>query len=292
MMLDRQEFFAMMTEAVALAGRPDRFGDLLPAGRAKTRILEAHAPEPSPEGVAYLVEEFARRVGVRAERVGDELWRLSSQSTVVGFLDTINPRFWQFHSTSSADEHARIVRSVVGADPRFDTAWLPKSMLRALDGEHLWFKSAFDSEDLLGADVSARRWRARFEGAEPEGLLDLLRNSGYEQAAALTGLGSRVHESRVGSAVVVADYTWCVRHGSRRLLGCCKCHLEHGFPIREMGGGARGSTPTLIRAPAGQRSDACWRRRDDHVRPRGGGPRSARGGLVRRQGAVSTLGCP
>lgn len=204
-MLDRQEFFALMSEAVAAPARGELVGGRVPPGRVKTRILEAHAPVPSGDGVAVLVRDVTERTGLRAELVGDELWWLTSDG-VVGFLDTLNPRFWQLHSTSPADQVARAVRTVVAGDPRLDTAWLPKTLLRELDGEHLWVKSAFEADELLGSDVSARRWRARFEGDAPEGLLDLLRDTEYERAASLTGLGSLVREPDIGEAVVVADF--------------------------------------------------------------------------------------
>lgn len=139
MMLDRQEFFAMMSEAVAATAGADLVGGRIPPGRAKTRILEAHAPESSSDGVALLIRALEERSGLRAELVGDELWWLTG-GAMVGFLDTLNPRFWQLHSTSPAGEVARVVRAVVGSDPRLDTAWLPKSLLRDLDGEHLWVK--------------------------------------------------------------------------------------------------------------------------------------------------------
>lgn len=206
-MIDRQEFFAMMSEAVASPPRADLIGGRIPPGRAKTRLLEAHAPEASSDGVAALVAAVAERSGFKTSRIGDELWWLTADGgDMVGFLDTLNPRFWQLHSTSPADEVARAVRTFVAGDPRLDTAWLPKALLRELDGEHLWVKSAFEADELLGSRVSARKWRARFEGDAPEGLLDLLQGTDYERAASLTGLGSHVSEPDIGDAVVVADY--------------------------------------------------------------------------------------
>ena len=147
----------------------------------------------------------SKRTGFKAEPVGDELWWLTGGG-MVGFLDTLNPRFWQLHSTSSADEVARVVRAVVAGDARLDTAWLPKTLLRELDGEHLWVKSAFEADELLGSEVSARRWRARFEGVAPEGLLDLLRNTEYERAASLTGARLARPRAEIGDAAVVADF--------------------------------------------------------------------------------------
>ncbi|MEA2371517.1 MAG: hypothetical protein QOH12_1911 [Solirubrobacteraceae bacterium] len=206
MMLERQEFFALMSEAAAAQPRTEFVGGRVPAGRVKTRILEAHAPEASSDGVQSLVRRIEKRSGLSAELVGDELWWLGGDR-LVGFLDTLNPRFWQLHSTSPANAVKSTVRSIVVGDPLLDTAWLPRALLQELDGVHLWVKSAFEADELLGADVSARRWRARFEGEAPEGLLELLRGSPYERAATITGLGSRVSEPEVGEAMVVADYT-------------------------------------------------------------------------------------
>jgi hypothetical protein len=211
-MLDRQEFFALMSEAVAAPARAELVGGRVPPGRAKTRILEAHPPEASSDGVAALVGAVADRSGLEASPVGDELWWVSGGG-IVGFLDTLNPRFWQFHSTSPAREVARMVRAVVAGDARLDTAWLPKALLREVDGEHLWIKSAFEADELLGSRVSARRWRARFEGDAPEGLLDLLQNTDYERAASLTGIGSLVSEPEIGEAAVVADFQGAIVTG-------------------------------------------------------------------------------
>jgi hypothetical protein len=204
-MFDRQDFFALMSEAVAAPSKADLIGGRVPPGHVKTRVLEAHAVELSSEGVARLVRELGDRSGLAVEPIGDELWWVTTDA-MVAFLDTLNPRFWQLHSTSPADEVARVVRTAVAGDPRLDTAWLPKALLHEPDGEHLWVKSAFEAEELLGSDVSTRRWRARFEGDTPEGLLELLRGTEYERAASLTGLGSLVSEPDIGEAVVVADY--------------------------------------------------------------------------------------
>ena len=204
-MLDRQEFFAQMSDAIAAPPGAPPVDGRLPAGRAKTRVLEAHAPERSSDGVTSLVADLSEQFGFRATRVGDELWWLEGDS-VVAYLDTLNPRFWQLHSTSPVDEVARLVRVLVTTDARVDTAWLPKHLLQTLDGEHVWVKSAFEADELLGADSAARRWRARFEGHAPEGLLRLLEGSQYEQAASLTGVGSRLTEPGIGNAVVVANY--------------------------------------------------------------------------------------
>ena len=252
MMVDRQEFFELISEAVAAPARDGLTGGRLPPGRAETRVLEAHAPEPSPEGVAALVGAVSDRSGLHAERVGDELWWITGDA-VVGFLDTMNPRFWQLHSTSPANEVARVARAIVAGDPRLDTAWLPKSLLQDLEGEHLWVKSAFEADELLGAEVSARRWRARFEGDAPEGLLELLRNTEYRAGRHTHGPGLTSSRTayRRGDRRGRLPGRLCDRPG--RLLRCSERHLEHGASIRALGAGARRSTPAVRASTRGRR---------------------------------------
>jgi hypothetical protein len=205
-MLDRQDFFALMS--AALAQSPANVGDdaLVPPGRAKTRILEAHPPEASLDGARFLLHEAAAGTGLVVDEVGDELWRLKGDR-LVAFIDTLNPRFWQLHSTSSADEVTRFVRHVVFERPELDTAWLPSRLLRQLDGEHLYWKSEFEADALLAGQGPTRRWRARFEGDAPEGLLEILASDErYASAMSVTGVGSIVDAPGVGSSHVVATY--------------------------------------------------------------------------------------
>ena len=197
-MLDRQEFFAAISDAVA-----GHTSALVPAGRAKTHVLEAHTDGSGPDsllGAAVAGEGFSVR------NVGDELWRVAG-TDFVAFVDTLNPRFWQIHSTAAASLLRGVVRRMVYAEPRLDTAWLPTERLRQLDGEHTFIRSAFQADDLLGDVAAARRWRARFEGQAPEDLLELLsKNDRYGRTATVTQIGSLVHEPSVGRAAVVADY--------------------------------------------------------------------------------------
>jgi hypothetical protein len=205
-MLDRQHFFELMSDAVAQPPAPELVGGLIPAGKAKTRVLEAHPAENSPDGASFLLREAATTKGLGVEELGDELWRVEGRE-LVAFVDTLNPRFWQLHSTSSADAVARFVKQVVFERPELDTAWLPSRLLRQLDGEHLYFKSEFEADALLGDDVPTRRWRATFEGDAPEGLLEILAaDSRYGAAATVTGVGSLVEAPGVGKARVVATY--------------------------------------------------------------------------------------
>jgi hypothetical protein len=204
-MIDRQEFFSLMSDAVAERSAPADNG-LVPPGRAKTRVLEAHPAERSSEGAHRLLREIAEPLGLTVRETGDELWTVRGRD-LVAFVDTLNPRFWQLHSTSSAVLLQRIVRRILFGDARLDAAWFPTALLRELEGAHSFIRSSFQADELLGDDVSARRWRARFEGDTPEDLLELLATDDrYGRTATVTQIGSLVEEPSVGRAAVIADY--------------------------------------------------------------------------------------
>jgi hypothetical protein len=101
---------------------------------------------------------------------------------------------------------ARVLKRLTTRFTELDSAWLSSSQLRQLEGEHLWIKSHFDGDTLLGAGARERRWRARFEGAAPDELLSVLATTRYARTNALAGVGSVVREEGIGEAHVVADF--------------------------------------------------------------------------------------
>jgi hypothetical protein len=205
-MLDRQDFLNSLTKAVASAPGSELIDGLVAPGTVKTRLLEAHPAEMSPDGADALLSKTAERLDLRAKKLGDELWVLRGAQHSM-FLDTLNPRFWQLHSTAPAGEVNRLVRHAVAADPQLDTGWLPKRLLRQLDGHQHHLRLAFDADDLMGQDQAIRRTRVRFEGEAPDGLLELLGgDETYAGTTSVTAVGSRVGDSRTGLAQVVADY--------------------------------------------------------------------------------------
>lgn len=205
-MLERQDFLDALTRAVAAPAGGEPVDGLVAPGTVKTRLLEAHPEERSPDGVGSLLMETASRLGLRAGQLGDELWELDGAEHKV-FVDTLNPRFWQLHTTAPAGEVNRLVRKVIATDCRLDTGWLPTRLLRQLDGHQHHLRLAFDADDLLGRDQAVRRTRVRFEGEAPEGLLDLLGSDPtYAGTTSVTAVGSRVGGGDVGTAQLVADY--------------------------------------------------------------------------------------
>jgi hypothetical protein len=124
---------------------------------------------------------------------------------VRAFVDALNPRFWQIHSTSGSRSLARLMKRLTRS-PRLDSAWLTEGQLKEMEGERQWIKSVFNGDTLLGSDAPERRWRARFEGDAPDELLNLLAQSRYARANSLAGIGSIVVEPGIGEAHVVADF--------------------------------------------------------------------------------------
>jgi hypothetical protein len=205
-MLDRQDFLNSLTKAIGSAPGGELVDGLVAPGTVKTRLLEAHPEEMSPDGAAVLLSKTAERLELRAKKLGDELWALNGAEHTL-FVDTLNPRFWQLHATAPADDINRVVRKAVATDPRLDTGWLPKMLLRQLDGHQHHLRLAFDADQLLGRDEAIRRTRVRFEGEAPEGLLKLLgSDETYASTTSITAIGSRVGNASTGMAQVVADY--------------------------------------------------------------------------------------
>ncbi len=208
--MERQEFIALMTDAMRGGVQEDLFGGRLVPGRVKSRLLEAHPVEQSHDGTGALLRSIGERLGVRVDALGDALWTLTADEHVF-FVDALNARFWLLHTTAPANAVRRLVRRELLTDPRFDTAWLPSDQLGQFEGRRHWVKSSFTSDELLPVTGEAagptRRWRVQVEGDAPEELLNLVRTDArFASAASLTAVGSSLAETGIGEASVIADY--------------------------------------------------------------------------------------
>jgi hypothetical protein len=206
--MERQDLHNALTDAMR-GTSPDLFDGRVAAGRVKSRLIEAHAPESSADGVAHLLRSVAEPAGLQVEALDDGLWALFGADDAF-FVDSLNPRFWLMHSTATADRLHRLLRRHLMPSARLDFAWFSGEQLRALEGEHRWVKSSFNSADLQpdspGATVP-RRWKVQVEGENPDELLALVsRSERYRAGAALTAVGSRLSQSGLGHAEVAADY--------------------------------------------------------------------------------------
>lgn len=206
----RQEFLAVMSGAMQGEADERLFGGRLRSGKVKSRLLEAHPPERSPEGSSTLLTEIAGRLGLTVREVDEAFWALLSEDDVF-FVDALNPRFWLLHTTASARTLRMLLRRDFLTDSRMDSAWMPSEQLDQLEGVRHWMKSSFVSDVLLPATgngaQATRRWRVQVEGDAPEELLDLVRTiPRYAAAASLTAVGSFIAEEGIGKVSIIGDY--------------------------------------------------------------------------------------
>jgi hypothetical protein len=204
-MASREDFFAEMSAALRARGS-DAPSGLFQPGQVKIRLVEAHSPEPGGDGSQRLLSTVAEEAGLALRTFADDIHVLQGEHLTLA-VDTLEPRFWQIYSTSSKAVVEPLLRRVLTTTTYLDSAWVPRSLLRELDGTHRWLKSSFEGEDLLGPDAPARRWKARFEGDTPDALLELLsKQHQYARASALSAIGTSVAEPGIGKAQVVADW--------------------------------------------------------------------------------------
>ncbi len=208
-MMERQDLFGVLTDAMRGAVPEGVLGGRLRPGRVKSRLLEAHVEERSPDGVAHLLRGVATSAELLVERAGDELWVLlgSDEAFVV---DTLNPRFWLLHTTARAERLRRLLAQHLLPSARVDRAWFSSEQLRELEGERRWVRSSFDGATLQpgdpGRDVP-RRWRVQVEGESPDELLELVsEQERYRAGAALTAVASVLEAPAGGKVEVAADY--------------------------------------------------------------------------------------
>jgi len=207
--MERQDLFDAFSSAMRGMADEALLGGRLHPGRVKSRLLEAHPPEVSGDGVEHMLVRLAADADLDAERIGDNLWALVGAKDVF-FVDALNPRFWLLHSTATADKLRRLLTRHLLTSARLDQAWFSGEHLQQLEGERRWVRSSFSSDTLQPNESGAvvpRRWRIQVEGESPNDLLALVsREERYRAGAALTAVSSRLSEPGMGSAEVAADY--------------------------------------------------------------------------------------
>lgn len=208
-MMERQDLFNALTDAMRGTVPHDVLGGHLRPGRVKSRLLEAHTAEGSSDGVEHLLQSVADSAELAVQRVGDELWALLGSDTAF-VVDALNPRFWLLHSTASAVQLRRLLTQHMLPSARLDRAWFSSEQLLGLEGERRWVRSSFDSDTLQPRESGAavpRRWRVQVEGENPDELLELVsKTERYRAGAALTAVASVLDSPAGGKVEVAADY--------------------------------------------------------------------------------------
>jgi len=207
--MERQNLLDLLSDAMRGLARKDLFGGKLVPGRVKSRLIEAHVPEASSDGVESLLRGAFADSGLSVKGLGEDLWSVCGQNDLL-FVDSLNPRFWLLHSTAPSERLQRLLKLHVLPSSRLDRAWFSSQQLSEMEGERRWIRSSFSS-DVLQPNGSGRlvprRWRAQVEGEDPNELLELIStHERYQAGAALTAVGSRLGDVGGDCAEVAADY--------------------------------------------------------------------------------------
>ena len=97
--MDRQDLIQLLTDA--MLGRVDdgMFGAKVREGQVKSRLIEAHPPEASPDGAESLLAGVAEGAGARCERLSDDLWAIVGNEDIF-FVDALNGQERKFVDVS------------------------------------------------------------------------------------------------------------------------------------------------------------------------------------------------
>jgi hypothetical protein len=171
----------------------------------KTFVLEAHPPRGQAPH-AYLAQMAGEESEVQA--TDDSFLLQIVAEDVELWVDTLDKRFWSFHSWSNAASVKRYLKDRVERHRNLDFVWLPSDHLRNVwDGAHLsWLRSDFRGERLLPGTEVARDVRVQVRGHDSEDLLDYLAaNVVYRPAVAFDRVGFRADSPELGVANEAVD---------------------------------------------------------------------------------------
>jgi|ERR1039458_30726 hypothetical protein len=171
----------------------DRF--LAPGNPAwKTFVLEAHA---SGEPLTFLADVFGSRNVRETDDVNlHEMW--SGEASYI--VDTIDPRFWSFHTSATGKQARPPIGAAVSRRHDLDFVWLPSAHLRAVQqtGQIRWVKTEFRAQEFLSDDnVQDLSFSAR--GKPAQSLLDMIGSlPEYTYALCLNQIGILAQDDLLG----------------------------------------------------------------------------------------------
>ncbi|MDJ0769820.1 MAG: hypothetical protein QNJ12_13545 [Ilumatobacter sp.] len=226
----------------------------------KTFVLEAH-PNGHSAG-EFLTDVFGRSAVSTTDDVHLHTVRLDSGSSVV--VDSLDGRFWSFHSTAQAQEMSRFLRARVTARPDLDQVWLPSAHLRNLyPGVRPKFvKTDFRGWDMLSPD-SVHDLSLTARGTNIDRLLDLIgHDKGSEHAVSIDRMGVAIVDpeygyvdeaaNRFAQFVATGDSFALHQHVVSDVLARYRSFVEAAeanairFDSYEQGGGTVGGAPIEI----------------------------------------------
>jgi hypothetical protein len=139
--MDRKEMARILGEWMASSYTHFKESGRLPTGRnpLKSYIVEANVPEANEQrdGIKKFFANAEIAVPVEVLETDDTTLQVIriGRKRVEFFLDTLDPRFWFLHTTSTADAADSAVRSLVQRTRLLDSTWLPTRHLETWAGE-------------------------------------------------------------------------------------------------------------------------------------------------------------
>lgn len=122
-------------------------------------------------------------------------------------VDSLDGRFWSFHSESPASDANAFLRSVVARRRDVDFVWLPSAHLRGVqrDASPVWIKTEFRGRSLLPLNA-VQELSVKVRGREAQALLDVIsRNDEFPYAVSVSQLGVDVTDPDLGSVREAID---------------------------------------------------------------------------------------
>ncbi|MDQ6613700.1 MAG: hypothetical protein M3083_02800 [Actinomycetota bacterium] len=148
-----------------------QFHDLSPQGSWKTLVLEGH-PGSKPVD-SFLAEVF----GGEAVQETDDVHIHQVETGSVRFtVDSLDDRFWSFHTNGLVGEARAILRAAVNRRRDLDFVWLPSAHLQAIErlGQTRWIKTEFRGQEYLSGDDDVNDLSVMVRGRRAQALLDLI----------------------------------------------------------------------------------------------------------------------
>jgi hypothetical protein len=160
----------------------------------KTFVMDVHS---HGESVEFLQDVF----GKGFVRETDDHYLHSVASERAHFtVDSLDDRFWSFHSISPAADASSLLKSVVARRRDLDFVWLPTAHLRMIQRgvPPSWIKTDFRGRAILPASA-VQELTLKVRGREAQTLLDFIsQNQDFPYAVSVSQLGVEVSESQVG----------------------------------------------------------------------------------------------
>lgn len=163
----------------------------------KTFVVEAHGGGSNRDLLGALAD------GGRLRATDDRHLYVIEQEDIELWVDTLDARFWSFHTWSAANAANRYLKGQLQKRRDLDWMWLPSQHLQGIwpRSDLRQLLSDFRGDRMLPEGVTGRDVRFRVEGADSGSLLEwVAQNPDFESAVSYDRVGYRVEDEHFGRA--------------------------------------------------------------------------------------------